>query len=436
MLMRLRMDRFAAAVFVLALLVRVVYNLTVAAHYLPLHDSQQYRDIGLHFVQAHCFCLHGNIPTVGRAPLWPVLIGLLSLIFGPSDLFARLFLCVLDATTCVIIYLWVRELLNARLALLAGISAALYPGLYIYTGWLYSETLYTFFLTALCYVLYRLQHKHQRSVGLALLAAGLLGLLSLTRPNGLLMVVLFVAWLLILGWQKIFNWRLVLRLGIFVPLLALLLIAPWAWRNYLVAQRFLPVATGDGTVLLGSYNDQVAHKPWDQMTWLNPLRSVPQVADAFPLYTCDARCEVGREDLYKEKSLQWMQTHLNEMPALLTAHAVNLWVPAVHEADLPTDRFPDQLSSRIVLILMNVVPIPIFLLAAWGLITSRRYWRDLLLVYMLLLVTIGQSVAFYGVPRFRAPIEPLLLVLATYAIGSCASYMARRQHANVESTCT
>ncbi|WP_201365301.1 ArnT family glycosyltransferase [Dictyobacter formicarum] len=426
-IMRWRLDHFAIGVFVLALLVRVVYNLTVALHYYPLHDSQQYRDIGLHLVQAQCFCLHGNIPTVYRAPFWPLLIGLLSFLFGPNDLFVRLFLCVLDAATCLLIYLWVRDFLSARLALLAGIIAALYPGLYIYTGWLYSETLYTFLLTALCYVLYRLQRN--RSVGLILLSGALLGLLALTRPNGLLMAGLFVVWILILGRQQVLNWRSAWRLAIVVPSIALLLIAPWTLRNYLVSQRFLPVATGDGTVLLGSYNDQVARKPWDQMTWSNPLRSVPEVSSAFPLYTCDARCEMRREDLYKEKSLQWMQAHMDEMPALLAAHAINMWIPAAHEADLPTDRFPDQLSSRIVLVLMNAFPLPIFLLAAWGLVVSWRRWRDLLLVYLIVLVTIGQDVALYGIPRFRAPIEPLLLLLAMCAISSGSKYLARRRPA-------
>ncbi|GCE05577.1 glycosyltransferase family 39 protein [Dictyobacter aurantiacus] len=427
-LMRWWPDRQAAIVFVLALLVRVVYNFTVALHYVPTRDSQQYRDIGLHLVQAHCFCLHGNIPTVYRAPLWPLLIGLLSLVSGSNNLSARLLLCVLDAATCLIIYLWVRDFLHTRrLAMLAGIVAALYPGLYIYTGWLYSETLYTFLLTTLGYVLYRLQRD--RGVGLIILAGVLLALLALARPNGLLVGGLIVVWALILGRQRVFSWRFAWRVAVIIPLIALLLIGPWTLRNYLVSQRFVPVATGDGTVLLGSYNNQVARKPWDQMTWSNPLRSVPEVSGAFPLYTCDARCEMKREDLYKAKSLQWMQTHLGEMPGLLIAHALNMWIPAAHEADLPTDRFPDQLSSRIVLVLMNAFPVPVFLLAAWGLIASRRRWRELLLVYLILLSAIGENVVLYGIPRFRAPIEPLLLLLAMCALCSIRKYQARQRMA-------
>ncbi|WP_161982114.1 ArnT family glycosyltransferase [Dictyobacter alpinus] len=418
--MRWRSNKIALAIFVLALLVRVSYNLTVAAHYQPLHDSAQYRDIGLHIVQTHCFCLHGNIPTVGRAPLWPLLIGLLSLLFGPNDLFVRLFLCVLDAATCLLIYLFARRLLTERLALVAGMSAAFYPNLFIYTGWLYSETLYTFLLTAFCYLLYRFQRE--RTLLLAVASGLLPGLLALTRPNGLVLLVLFLVWLLVMGWQRLFAWRYVGRMLVLVPALALLLIVPWTWRNYLVTQRVLPIATGDGTVLLGSYNDLISQRSWDQMTWLNPLTSVPGISRHFPLYTCDARCEIGREELYKDYALLWMQTHLDKMPSLLTAHLANMWVPDAHEADLPTDRFTNQISTRVVLVLMRITPWPIYLLFIAGLWFTRRRWRDLLFVYGVLLVTIAQNIAFYGIPRFRAPIEPLLILLAVAALPSLLKF--------------
>jgi hypothetical protein len=54
----------------------------------------------------------------------------------------------------------------------------------------------------------------------------------------------------------------------------------------------------------------------------------------------------------------------------------------------------------------------VFLLAALGLVvTWRRKWRYLLPVYLTIGLTILENVAFYGSPRFRAPIEPLLVVL-------------------------
>ncbi|GCF08142.1 ArnT family glycosyltransferase [Dictyobacter arantiisoli] len=415
----------ALIVFGLAIIVRILFNVTVARQYTPLHDSQQYRDIGLHLLTEHCFCLHLAISTVGRAPLWPFVIATITGLFGPSDFLARIFLCLVDAGTCVLIYLLVARLLNRRLALVAGIVAAFYPGLYVYTGWLYSETLYTFLLTAFGYLLCCLyQERLQRFA----LASGIaVALLALTRPNGLLVLALFIVWLVVLGWQKRFAWRIVGRMAMLVLLVVGILLTPWTVRNALVSQRFLPVATGDGTVLLGSYNDQILSKPWDQETWITPLRAAPVAARSFPLYTCTASCEISREDAFKQDALAWISKHLASLPGLLMAHFANTWLPAVHEADLPTDRFSSQTSSQIVLLMMNIFPIPVDILAVIGLWVTLKRWREFIVFYCLLLLTVGQDLIFYGAPRFRAPIEPVLIIWAIFGFSFLWQYLACRR---------
>ncbi len=98
----------AWSIFCLALLVRVVYNNTVAHPYYPLHDSLAYQSIGLNIIKEHCFCQYPHIPTVYRAPLWPGIIAVIALLFGPSDYFARLFLCCIGSGTCVLVYLFAK----------------------------------------------------------------------------------------------------------------------------------------------------------------------------------------------------------------------------------------------------------------------------------------------------------------------------------------
>src|SRR5215831_14400244 len=100
----------AIGIFSLALLVRVIYNDTVAHNYYPLHDSLFYQTIGLNLLKEHCFCLHSYISTVYRAPLWPFIIAGISVIFGPGNYFARLFLSVIGSGTCVLVYLFARDL--------------------------------------------------------------------------------------------------------------------------------------------------------------------------------------------------------------------------------------------------------------------------------------------------------------------------------------
>ena len=406
----------AALVFGVALLIRILYNATVAHAYFPKYDSAQYQLIGFNLIDEHCFCLHPYVTTAYRPPLWPFLIAGISLISGRADIYDRLFLCCLGAGTCVLVYLFARDLFRGRIGLLAGLSAALYPALFIYDGWLYTESLYTFLLIAVCYCLLRIQRSEGRRLSLWLLCGALLALLALTRPNGVLIIGLTLLWTALLVWRRLLDKRALLNVAL-AAIVACLLIAPWTLRNYLVAHSFIPVATGDGTVLLGAYNDQAATQPGSLGSWINPLKTDPQVLMPFPLYTCNAVCEMAREETSKNAAIQWIKGHLSEMPGLLAYHLRNFWTPYTREADLPMERFPALLASQVVHAMSETLPIPIFALATLGLVvTLRRYWHTWLFAYLVILAALGEALVYYGSSRFRAPIEPLLILLAAGAL--------------------
>ncbi len=409
----------AALVFGMALLVRILYNVIVAHAYFPKYDSAQYQLIGFNLIDEHCFCLHPYITTTYRPPLWPFLIAGLSLIFGRADIYDRLFLCLLGAGTCVLIYLFARDLFGRRIGLPAGLFAALYPALFIYDGWMYTESLYTFLLIAVCYCLLRIQRSEGRRLDLWLLCGVLLALLALTRPNGVLMIGLALFWTALLVWRKLLGRRALLNAALAASV-ACLLIAPWTLRNARVAHSFIPVATGDGTVLLGAYNDQAVTQSDSLGSWINPLHATAQTASVlqpFPLYTCNAVCEVAREETSKNAAIQWIRGHLNELPGLLAYHLRNFWTPYTREADLPMERFPDQPASQIARAMSETLPLPVFALAALSLlVTLKKYWRELLFAYLVILATLGEALIYYGSSRFRAPIEPLLILLASGAI--------------------
>lgn len=402
-----------ASIFTLALLVRIVYNVVVDRGYYPLHDSAFYQSIALNLHHEHCYCLHPYLSTVDRAPLWPFTIGIIYWVLGDQDRFVRFFLSFVGSGTCVLIYLFARDLFSKRIAILAGIVAALYPELYIYDGWLYSESLYIFLLLAFCYALYRLQRTPHRNWTIA--CGVLLGLLSLTRPNGLLVTALVILWAIIMGWKKILSWRSAAKNVIAIILISFIFVIPWTIRNYTVSYAFVPVATGDGKVLLGAYNDMIVERPDYLGMWILPDESTPSIAQPFEK-NCAAPCEIRREATYKYYAGKWIQEHATLMPFLLGIHFINMWQPATNEADLITNRFPDRPTSVVTLFMMKTFPIPIFALAAPGLIVTRKQWRELMFIYLMILMTILQCIVFYGSPRFRAPIEPMLILLAMGAI--------------------
>jgi len=217
-------------------------------------------------------------------------------------------------------------------------------------------------------------------------------------------------------WQQFLSWRVAARGILVTTFIALVLIAPWTIRNYLVSHTFIPVAIGDGTVLLGAYNNEALTKATypggPKGTWINPIASRPDIVHPFPLHTCTPPCEVAREAAFKDAAVKWIKDNINIMPHLLQLHFINMWQPDTYEADLPTVRFSQQQSTQFVLRMMKTWPIYLFILAALGLAVTLWRWRELLFIYFMIILTVAQNIIYYGSARFRAPIEPMLILLA------------------------
>lgn len=407
----------AIGIFCMALLVRIVYNLTVARAYYPLHDSLGYQIIAFNILDKHCFCLsphNTTVSTVTRVPLWPLLISGVSLIAGRANIFDRLFLSCADAGTCVLIYLFARDLFNKRLGLVAGLIACVYPPLYIYTGWMYAETLFTFLLTAICYCVFRIQRNEGKSRRLWILCGVLLALLALTRPNGIVVAGLVILWAVFLVWRKRLPQRALIGAAL-ATLIACALIAPWTIRNYLVSHRFVPLAIGDGQVLVGVYNNTILSEKNYIGLWVRS--GATGLPITIPPCQGYAACEVAHDNAETDAAVQWIKSHPDDIPRLMVYHLRNFFTPYTNEADLPMVRFPSGRSSQIVLAMSETFPIPILLLAALGLVvTFRRYWHELFFAYCVVLCSLGEILVFYGNARFRSPIEPILILLTTGAL--------------------
>jgi 4-amino-4-deoxy-L-arabinose transferase-like glycosyltransferase len=410
------------AIFVLALAVRVEYNLSAARPYRPSYDAALYDMIARNLLNRHCYCLFGSHLTVSRAPLWPWIMNLIYSVTGQNDFFARLFYCVLGSGTCLIVYRFARDLFGQRAATVAGIIAAIYTGLFLYDGWLYTESLYTFLVTAFAYALYRMRSpvapeggraRGWRGVWQAVahrrwaIACGVLtGAASLTRPNGVVLLGVMALWAAILIRAHREPWREAVRNVALASAIAVVIVAPWTYRNYVVAHAFIPVETGLGEVLVGAYNDNVAFGPSAAQGYWRPPAGLMNHDNL--RYTP----ETDRE--YTMRALDWMRAHPLAVPYVWGMHLINMWWPYTYAHGFAIEQSPDRIASYVVWTLIFVESVPIFLLAALALFVTWRRWKwDLLPVYLLLGVVVLQNMALYSTMRFRAPIEPLLVLLVS-----------------------
>ncbi len=397
-----------ASIFLLALVLRVVYNLTVARTYVPIHDASDYNNMAIHLLNEHCLCIFPNVPTTVRPPLFPLFMANVYVLTGYDPLHARLALSVVGALTCLLVAGMARTLVNQRAGVIAGLIAATYPQLFIWDAWLYSESLAIFFFALCCYLTMRLEKHRQWWVWLGV--GSIFGLAALVRPNGIYALLAVIAVVALSVALRETAWRQGALQAAALTLGCILVLLPWVMRNYVVTGgAFVPFTTVSGIVVAGSYNDRSYRDPSTLGYWVNPVL-VPADAptmEQFPA-VCDARCEVARDRAANQLGVHWAETHIRELPKLLYLRMRGFWYPASPsgEAGMPIWRT-----------FAAVYPMVVILLAVFGMLVAlRRRWRDALLPLLFAGMVVAGGLLFYGSPRMRAPMEPMIVVFAAVSL--------------------
>jgi hypothetical protein len=204
------------------------------------------------------------------------------------------------------------------------------------------------------------------------------------------------------------------------------MVAPWSYRNYVVSHAFVPVSTGTGEVLSGVYNNVVLNGSLAAPgMWEPPLHSISH--DAYAYTPADDKADTAR-------ALSWIHAHLTAMPYLLGLHFINTWIPYTYSHGLPFEEFPTRPLSIFMFRLIPLMSIPIFFLAALGLLlTWKQHKKRLLVVYLVIGLTIVQNIVTYGDMRFRAPIEPLLVLLTGGVLWWLMSRQGFKEGTTIES---
>src|SRR5437588_753867 len=136
-----------------------------------------------------------------------------------------------------------------RLGLWLAALYAFYPSLLGFNNLLLTEVLFTFLLSAFCYLVVLFFRREHLSY---LLAAGVvLGLATLSRSVLWLFPPVFALYLLIF-WKASWLRRLLAVAAVAVPFAAI--IAPWAVRNSKLERTFVAIDTmGGRNFMMGNY---------------------------------------------------------------------------------------------------------------------------------------------------------------------------------------
>jgi 4-amino-4-deoxy-L-arabinose transferase-like glycosyltransferase len=419
-----------AAILIVALGLRVA-EVEGTSSYRPINDAGSYLTLASEIAHTGDYSLSrapgsgaGGTrgPSAYFAPGFPYFLAAVDLIDGHAIRRgaavqpARLAQAVLGTITVALIGLVAFELFGATAGLIALALAAVYPVLIELSATLAAENLLTALILGGVYCALRARRARGRASAYGWVAgAGVLtGLATLTHENGI--VVLPV--LIFAVWKAKPRWLAAPALLIGT---AALTIASWTIRNAVVMRRFIPVSDETGITLVGTYNRASAANPQVPYKW-RIFYAIPGERALIRQASHLTESQLG--DRLQRQALKYIGEHplaplsaaLHNTLRLFELEGTYAWHASAAAQSIPTWVAGVGVLGFWILCLLAIA-------GAFTRLVSTApkwiWWVPLLLALSVVLVNVET-------PRFRAPVDPFLILLATASLATAADGVTRR----------
>jgi hypothetical protein len=293
---------------------------------------------------------------------------------------------------------------------IAGVIAAVYPGLVWLPRLLLSENL-SLLLTLVTLWSVAMYLKSRRFWWLVLFGT-VGGLNTLVRGGNLALPLILGAALLIITFRRRSISWVQLSLGLLLATVAFVIVlTPWTVRNYRVFHRFVPVATQEGLTLYGSYWPPVKN---GRLIWGTlPGPEDPNIAAANNLAD-----EPAASKYLQHVTLARLRQQPGYFFRVIPSKMVSLLVP------LDWEILPHPIGSG------RKVNWGYLLIALPALLGFLLLWRaprpGQWLLWVMPILVLAQTIVFYGSPRFRLPVEPIAILLASVSLSCGWGFLKNR----------
>jgi 4-amino-4-deoxy-L-arabinose transferase-like glycosyltransferase len=414
-----RVGVLAVLLVAAALVLRIAY-VDATPDYTLRHDAVDYDTHARSIAQGEGFSktlAHGR-PTAFRPPGYPYFLGAVYHVFKADReparerlRVARLAQAFVGTAIVALVGVVAAQLWGSVAALVALGLAAVYLPLILVGGAVMSEPLFdAFMLASLAAALAHRRSPHRYRW--AVLAGVLGGLAALTRAQALILL----APLAIAVWDGR-PWRARAALGppLALILAAILTITPWTIRNARELHTFVPISTQFGSALAGTYNDVARADTQNPASW-HGLKHIPDYAKLYG--RVDETPEPELERQLRAASLHYIREHPTYVAKVgwwNTRRMLELAGLRRSRATAATITIDHYWADRGILCFWIFAA-----LALAGALTTMA--RRVPLYVWAIPVLSFLSVVFLVVetPRYRTPIDPFLVLLATAALVTAA----------------
>lgn len=409
---------YLVGVAVVSLLIRI-------AHDLGLPSSPFFGSFQLDSQVIHLWALDiasGASPAAPffRAPLYPYIVGGLYRVFGESPWTFILFQNVLGIATCLLTYIFARDLFGRTVAIGSSLIVALYPTLLFFEGELIGTVFEVFTYTLAAFTMYR---AVEQPTAIRLAFSGFaLGVASITRPVILPLSIFMPVCLWLYDRHRTLPYCLgktFLYLAVVV-----LTIAPITLVNVLYGKEFVLISTQGGSNFFIGNSERA-----DGVTvtaFASRVRDTVYQDNIWSTSVDEARRRSGRTLNQSEVSSFWFDSAWNqirEKPGrALALFGKKIWLFYHGQEIYNTSSLYDGGTYSPYLratLWKNFINFPsgiLFPLSLGGLLWCWRCRTSIVVPVWYLVVLTFAIAAFFVCARFRQPVIPVASIFAVVAV--------------------
>ncbi|GAC1655108.1 MAG: hypothetical protein NVS9B15_15870 [Acidobacteriaceae bacterium] len=361
--------------------------------------------------------MHGSTgPTAWIAPVYPLLLAAVFKVFGTYTILSSwidlAINSVFGALNCIVLYHIADRLFGRSAALWSAWIWAAFPYCWYWAiHWQWETSLATLLLSTAFLIAIRISwpQAHDRPRRDWLLFGVTNGVIGLTNPS-LLLWLPFAGLCALVQNAKRERFSHVLSSATLAALLFLTLLAPWTLRNYRVFGRFIPVR-GNFWVEFHLGNTHATDGLW--AWWMHPSHSRAELA----LYR-----QLG-EVRYVQRARAIALHEIAADPAHFRHAILNRILYFWYDTPVIDRKFPHLSLVRNDLFFLSSE------LAFLG--AALMLWRRHRGAFLFATLLIAAPLVYYLTfphPRYRAPLEPEMVVLSVYLFQSAEKHESSARH--------
>lgn len=248
------------AIFAIALILRIYW--IFAMETVQLYDFANFHMVATNIAQGNGHTMHG-LPVAWQGMGYPYVLGAVFWLFGTTSEIAAKWLNIVFsmATLALCWFIFKKLFANKAYALIALGAVAFLPQYIAYVNVIGTEVFFTMLLAG---IVFTKLYFDDKKWAFAILGV-LMGVAALTRPFMLAYPVILAVFM----WVATKDLKRVAILTGLSTAVMIIVITPWAIRNYQHFGRFIPVSYNSGYVLFINNNDLNTNG-----LWMDPMQVV------------------------------------------------------------------------------------------------------------------------------------------------------------------